>query len=143
LGGGFERLVMFEAAYDKRSKDPKRNYGIKDVHVRFVLKGKEGAVQFLFSTGWYLPHVRRELVEKGYFSRVAFPVAFGLGYHSPTPIHGGEICFEECRILGGKCYYDGSGLDAIPLLEKLVAEGDEAVWRELERYYRLTFGEEG
>jgi len=136
-----DRIVWFEPSYDKRSKDPARDYGISDVKVMFILKGEEGAVHFLFSTGWFLPHLREELEEKGHFFRVKYPWAMDLGYHSPKPIHGDETHFDDCDVLGGECYYDGSGLNAIPLLEKLVAEGDEAVWKELEKYYEETFGE--
>jgi len=143
LRGGFERLVRFEPSYDLRSEDPERDCGAGDVKVRFILKGEEGAVQFLFSTGWFLPHLREELEARGHFSIMRYPWAMDLGYHSPKPIHGGETHFDDCDVLGGECYYDGSGLNAIPLMRKLVAEGHEAVWRELERYYRQIFGEEG
>lgn len=51
-----ERIVRFEPAYDKRDK----NYGIHGVQVRFVLKGAEGAVQFLLYTNWQLPHIVKE-----------------------------------------------------------------------------------
>jgi len=138
MGEKFERIIMFEPAFDKRHPDPKRDCGIGDVHIRFVLKGEKGAVQFLFSTGWYLLHVRREMTyPPGYYPR-----ALDLGYHSPRRLSSYDAYFEDCPILGGKCYYNGSFLAADLLMEKLVAEGDEAVWKELEKYYKETFGEE-
>jgi len=136
----FERIVKFEPSYDRRHPDPARDYGIRDVLVRFVLKGPEGAVQLLFSTGWFLPHLRKELRRRGFFGEFSYPMAYDLGYHSPRPISGGEVRFDGCEILGGVCYYDGSGLRAVPLVEMLVAEGEEVVWRELEKFYRETFG---
>ena len=44
----FEKIVHAEPAFDKRNGDPKKNYGIHGVNLRFVLKSKLGAVQFLF-----------------------------------------------------------------------------------------------
>jgi len=35
-----ERIVDFSPAFDKRHKDPKKNYGIGAVLIRFVLKGE-------------------------------------------------------------------------------------------------------
>lgn len=80
-------------------------YGRRAMWIRFVCKGEDGAVQFLMSTGWYLdlpPHS---------------PKAFDLGYHSYEPITGNEVKFDECSVLDSKCYYDGSALQAKPILE--------------------------
>lgn len=47
----------------------------------------------------------------------------------------------ECKhVKGGKCYYDGSGLNADRVFEILRREGSDGVWRELEEYYTETFG---
>jgi len=135
----FERIIKFEPAFDMRHPDPRRNYGIGDVLIRFVLKGKKGAVQFLFSTGWFLPHVRKELERKNFFTKMTYPRAWHLGYHSPKPISGYEERVEDCPIFEGECYHNGSFIKADPILEKLIAEGEEAVWKELEKYYEEIF----
>ena len=53
-----KRIVKFAPAYDKRNPDPSKNYGVHGVELRMVLKGKEGAVQFLLFTNWMLPRVQ-------------------------------------------------------------------------------------
>lgn len=56
-----EHIVEFTPAFDRRSDDPSENYGIHCVEARFIVKGPEGAVQFLLFTNWMLPHVQKEL----------------------------------------------------------------------------------
>jgi len=139
----FERTVIFLPAFDKRDSDPSKNYGIHGVGVRFVLKGPEGAVQFLLFTGWHLPHVQEELVGKchteHHFCSLK-PMPADLGYHSPTPHYEGqEPISDDCEFIGGPCYYDGSTLNAEPVFNRLLAEGDAGVWDELEAFYHSTF----
>lgn len=47
--GDRTRLVEWTPAYDKQPK-----YGIHGMELRFVLKGPEGATQFLLYTNWLL-----------------------------------------------------------------------------------------
>jgi len=131
-----EKLVQFNPAYDKRDPDPTKNYGIHGVNIRMVLKGERGAVQFLIFTSWQLPEVQRSLRKQGE------PMAADFGYHSPVPMCENQHAItEECEYLDGKpCYYDGSSLYAEKVFERLLREGDEAVWKELEEYYIEKFG---
>ena len=47
---------------------------------------------------------------------------------------------ESCPILGDKpCYYDGSGLRAEDVLQILIREGGEAVWKVMEESYAERF----
>ena len=47
---------------------------------------------------------------------------------------------EDCEYVeGGRCYYDGSSLQAEKVFQVLVEQGDEACWRVLEDRYRSTF----
>lgn len=137
----FERRVEFSPAYDKRDPDPKKNYGIGSVNIRFVLIGDKRAVQFYLMTGsWVLPHVAEEYKAKGLVSEV---LPADLGYHSPVPMYDGhDSITENCEYIGGPCYYDGSGLAANRIWKVLLEEGDKGVWRELEEYYLDLFGEE-
>jgi len=150
-----ERIIKFHPAYDKRDPDPSKNYGIHGVEIRFLLKGEHGAVQFLIYTDWQLPHIQRD--------KSAFPPLekFGtlepwgvdLGYHSDKPIRDyhketrtsdddWNTPSRECPYTtSGRCYYDGSGLNAERLVAVLLSEGDSGIWRELEEYYHRTFGD--
>lgn len=126
------REVVITPAYDKRSSDPKKNYGVHNAEIRFHLIGQEGAVQFVASTGWDLPSVHSRSKAWG----------TDLGYHSHKPHYKDqEIVRDDCPVIGGPCYYDGSTLNAEPVFNRMVAEGHEAVWEELERYYKQVFGE--
>jgi hypothetical protein len=58
-----ERIVEMLPAWDKRDADSSKNYGIHGVELRMVLKGEEGAVQFVLYTNWHLPHVTDSLLQ--------------------------------------------------------------------------------
>jgi len=147
-----EREIKFYPAYDKRNDDPSKNYGIHNMELAFYLKGKRGAVQFKMNTGWHLPHVAEELQRDT--SRTHFltsPSAMDLGFHAYSDIEENEERFggehschtHDCEVLNGKgCYYDGSTLNAEPLMKQLIEEGQEAIWKRLEEYYTYTFGED-
>jgi hypothetical protein len=99
----FERITEWEPAFDRRSSNPKKNYGIHGVSMRWVLKGSKGAIQFVVYTQWMLPHVYQEQIEK--FKLVCAtepdkiemdlkifwqPMAADLGYHSKVPMYDGQ-----------------------------------------------------
>ena len=140
-----EKLVQFEAAYDKRDPDPSKNCGVHGVNIRFILRGKEGAVQFLIFTNWMLPQVQRERDSEP-LTRFPYmfhkPMASDVGYHSPKPVHGNDNpVSENCPILGGvPCYSESSGLYAEEVFDRLLKEGDAGVWDELKSYYKDIFG---
>lgn len=144
-----ERQIHFRAAYDKRPKAPTDpNYGIHGVEIQFVLKGTKGATQFLLYTNWQLPHVTQERCGRRYDAIdgdahwMERPLPADIGYHSPVPLWDGqESLTDNCLILGGRCYYDGSSLNAEPVYHRLLAEGDAGVWAALEEYYTRTFGD--
>lgn len=145
----FERIVTMSPAYDKRSADPKKDYGIHGVDLRMVLKGEMGAVQFLLYTNWLLPHVTEERVrklERADDVRMEVrcfwtPMPADLGYHSKTPHYEGQDALtKECEYLdGAPCYYDGSSTNAERIYEVLLHKGSDGVWRELEEYYAELF----
>lgn len=146
--GTFERQLLIRPAFDKTDPNPHKNYGVGALTFRFVLKGPLGAVQFVMSSGWYLTHVRpkmaqhdRDWLNEGHDSLLhSAPMAFDLGYHSPSPRYEEQSKMEHCDILPhGQCYYDGSTLNAEPVMEQFIAEGEEAVWQELEKYYQNLF----
>ena len=142
------REIIIEPAYDKRNSDPSKDYGINGCEIRFLLKGKKGAVQFLIYTNWCLPHVTEEMLKKPIRDeadiRCRFlPMAADLGYHSPKPLYKDQFARKNCPYLGGKtCYYDGSGLNAEPVFERMLKEGSGGVWKDLEDYYIEIFGDD-
>lgn len=132
------REVRFRPAYDKRNPNPSKNYGIHGVDLRMHVKGKRGAVQFVLYTNWQLPHVEAEFDKRPQRERfLDRPMPADLGYHSPIPVYEGHEDYgrDDCELIGCRCYYDGSGLNAERIYEVLRREGDEGVWRELEAYY--------
>lgn len=138
----YERWVEFLPAYDRRHPDPDKNYGIHGVEMAFYLRGPKGAIQFKVYTAWQLPHVDAEQLAGPHSRALCRPLPVDLGYHSPVARYEGqEPISDDCPILGGRCWYDGSGLRAQPVFDRLVAEGDPAVWRYLEDEYEAVFGE--
>jgi hypothetical protein len=132
-----ERITSFQPAFDKRNSDPAKSYGIGAMVCTMLLKGDAGAVQFVFSTGVYLPHVASELDRSGLSLG---PMGYDVGYHSPKPMYDGqEPMHEQCEYTGGVCYYDGSGLQAGKWLNVLIAEGSEKIWSMLEQRYHELF----
>ena len=138
-----ERRIDFTPAFDRRNADPKKNYGIHGVEMRWYLIGPRGVIQFVVYTGWMLPQIYEE---EAYKSRdlsiirtLSRPMAADLGYHSPIPKYEYQLKMEECQFFEGGCYYDGSSLAADRILQLLIAKGGEAVWLEMEEYYLEQF----
>lgn len=129
------RIVEIDPSFDKR----KSGYGIRSAMLRMILKGDEGAVQFVMSTGWYLESINLGL------GSMRDPMGFDLGYHSPKPMYEDQgNVMDDCPYLDGKpCYYDGSSLRAMEVTKLLIEKGHEAVWAYLEEEYDRKFLEEG
>lgn len=141
------RIITFDPAFDRRSSDPKKDYGIHGVNLRCVLKGPLGAVSFVLYTNWQLPEVTKELAGRHYEAIdgdphwMERPMPADIGYHSPVPMYEGQsINREACEFLDGRpCYHDGSGLNAQKYYEILLREGSDGLWAALETYYHRTF----
>lgn len=136
----FEKIVTVSPAYSKRDPDPKKDYGIGACRIVFVLKGPNGAVQFMIGTDWYLPQTQRENREWQHkfdsdFDKIK-PEGWDVGYHSPRPLYEGQSKMDRCDILPDGCYYDGSGLMADEWIPEFLAGGTEWLWPRLERFYR-------
>lgn len=148
-----ERIVRFERGYDCIkfeciNDDPHCHPGSGGSHgrcglkIRFVVKGEEGAVQFLLMTGWVPQYAEADRI---HYRHVPEWESHGvipsdLGYHSKKPQHEGQIDSGPCEFCDGEpCYYDGSGLNASDAMYALVNGGDEALWEFLEAYYATTF----
>jgi hypothetical protein len=136
-----QRIVRMSGAFDRRHPDDSKNYGIHGMEIRFVLKGDLGAVQFVVYTPLHLPHVTKELWDNNRHRdwNPFKPMGADIGYHSPTPRYDGQHSMDCDLMPSGKCYYDGSGLQAEEFLPTFLAGGDEAVWPMLEERYRELF----
>ncbi len=147
----FDKKIEFSPAFDKRHSDPSKNYGIHGADMRWYLMGPEGAVQFVVYTSWHLPHVQAEMdlkpLSEGCTRYMHHkPLPADIGYHSKVPQYEGqESIDDDCEFTGGKCYYDGSGLNAKKGFELLVEKGSDAVWEWMEECYSdwLTPAEKG
>ncbi len=144
--GEFERGYRFLPAFrddvGMAGGNPSDNYGRSSADFEAHLRGPLGSVQFKMSCGWDLEDVEGDWMSRSHRSRFGNPPSgHDLGYHSPTPRAGGQEPMSNCDILGRRCYYDGSGLNADPVLRDLVRQGMPGVWAALEAYYRDTFEE--
>lgn len=144
----FRKIVEWTPAFDRRDPTPSKNYGIHGMELRFVLKGPEGAVQFLISTNWQLPHVAEEQKRAPAVAPwphlVCGPTPADIGYHSSRPIWEYQVkdgpAFDECPWLDGQpCYYEGSGLHARDVFAIFTEHGEQAMWDYLRAYYEDTF----
>lgn len=130
----FDRIVTMTPAFHRVHSDPKKNYGVHGVELRMVLRGPLGATQFLLFTQWMLPETYDWWASKG-LQPDCKPTPADRGYHWATPQYEGQT-ERQCDLLpSGKCYYDGSGLNADDTFQALVAKGDAGVWADLEAYY--------
>jgi hypothetical protein len=136
-----ERRIDFNPAFDKRNADPSKNYGIHGVEMRWYVIGEKGAVQFVVFTNWMLPHIEQEERTRSWPPSLTRPMPADVGFHSRVPMYEGQAAMEAgCSLLGGgPCYYDGSAMQAQNLFDKLLVEGGEAVWIELEARWRVQF----
>lgn len=137
---GFVRRVDFEPGYDclEHHGDAigRKCHGRHGMNMRFVLMGEEGAVQFLLYASDFLPgstehgHTKRDKALMGV-------MAADLGHHWIRPTYEGESNNGACEYLhGAECFYDGSGLNAEDILVRFLSDGLDAVWEDLEDYYR-------
>ena len=159
----FEKRTILTPAWDKRHPDNNQNYGMHGVELQMYLIGEHGAVNFCLMTGWLLPeslaHPFRETREvpepihldwNSKFSthdysrlmstQTYWPMPFDLGYHAKEPQYDHQYKRDDCPYTkDGICYYDGSGLNAIPVFDILLREGSDGVWAKLEEYYGEVF----
>jgi len=143
----FERIVNFSQPFDKRSNDPNKNYGIGSLRIRFILKGKKGAVQILLGANMYLSATINEYNKKGINLFTNYkgddkPVydCWDVGYHSKKPMYEGQEKMD-CDIFKNGCYYDGSSLRGRDdkVAEMFLEKGEDAIWEYLEKYYYGIF----
>ncbi len=137
----FEHRVLWTPAYNH----PTEGGGRRSLGVTFCAIGPKGAVDFAFTTGIYCATDRDDIENGGLICldgrrRPALGVLpYDLGRHSIEPRHPGESS-QRCHLLAcGRCYYNGSSLNAEDALDVLTDEGEEALWDLLHRFYAVIF----
>ncbi len=106
-----ERIVKFAPAWDKRSPNPKKNYGINTMQCFMLVKGKKGVTHFVFSTGILLPKTIEEYIKNGkakyelhdwgyYFLNK--PMGFDVGYHARKKQYKGQELRHPTRMVKTK-----------------------------------------
>lgn len=138
-----KRWIEFEPGHDhivQPIKSYGASYGRHGLNMRFLVEGKKGVVQFLLYTDW-LPMVNNGYTWKPTYEMSIKPMPADIGYHSYKPMYKGQDPMDgKCQYLHNKkCYYDGSGLQAEEYFAELCNRGEEALWKKMEEYYRITF----
>lgn len=143
----FEERIEVTPAWDKRSDDPHKNYGIGGVDLRFALLEKTTgtAMVFVLGTHWHwldaVPGFGGEGVHT--INPKLGPMPYDLGYHSPKPMYDGQEPMPkeaDCHYVEGVCYYDGSTLAAEPMFDILLREGRDGVFQSLREHWEERFG---
>jgi hypothetical protein len=143
-----KQTITIRPAFDKRNPKPHLNCGIHGCELICVIGNDNGYVQFVLYTNWLLPETEEEfkadpgsiMVKEFYpFTFLQAPLAADLGYHSPVPHYEGQTA-NDCHLLpGGKCYYDGSSLQATEMFNHLRREGTDGLWKRLAAYHAQLF----
>jgi len=143
-----ERKVLFESGFDCRkfeciNDSPKcipgegGSHGLSGLKIRWLVRGPEGAVQFLLMTG-LTPVPLDDSSHSGLNETMMMPA--DLGYHAYKPQYPDQDSMGKCEYLdGAECYYDGSGLNAEGAFKTLINAGGEALWEFLGQYYMAVF----
>lgn len=153
--GGMVRTIGFDVGYDHRAFPDDcggGGHGVSGMKLNFILRGPGGAVVWAaYLPNWYPGNVAEFMGDipaaEGLQSLVpcrrdSDGIAYDLGYHSPKPQYDDHTRQDLCHLLPeGYCYYDGSSLNAQPILEAFLEHGPHAVWASLARYYQEVFHE--
>ena len=139
---GWTRIFEVSPGYDCIDDHPSptsngwKCHGRHGMDMKFLLGAEEGVVQFLFFASDLLPGSLSNLGSTKDGVAKHGVMAADLGHHWTRPTWEGEERNGPCDYLhGADCFYDGSGLNAGPVLERFLREGMDAVWQELEAYY--------
>lgn len=132
----FRTEILIEPGHAIRmTRGDGKNYGVLSMGIRFLLHGPAATVQFLMWTG-LTPEQSSGRYGDEWVHRA--PMAVDLGYHADAPQYEGqeEYGHMDCAYRqSGKCFYDGSGLAAEPLLAVALMRGHGGVFRALQSYY--------
>jgi len=156
------RQILFRSAWDKSDSDPKKNYGVSDLGMFFVVNDNDKFVSFEISTHWFQSHVMNRRLEalkrdvwKGEKDFLLMtwiaPTPLDVFYISPIRITEDDSEWKDGYYVFDvktPCYYgyryqkEENGLWTTDYLYwKLIEEGDKPIWEWLENYYKEVFGD--
>lgn len=139
---GFRPEVKIEPGHAiRKTKGDGENYGVHSVGIRIMLHGPKATISFLMWTG-IVPETEGTGYDEHWVLSPHGLMAADLGYHADAPEYEGQRSMECIFRESGQCFYDGSGLQAEPVLELMIKRGSGAVLQHLEGYYFSMFGEE-
>lgn len=123
---GFERAVVFEPGFSDPGPRGPNWCGKHGMDMRFLLRGPKGVAQFLIFTGW-VPGDETTLE--------LYPSGADVGYHARVAQYEDQWGQTDCEYLSGPCFYDGSSLAAVDLLDRFKVMGESVVWEELQEVH--------
>ncbi len=139
-----KKEIKFQPAWDKRSSDLRKDYGIHGSVLHVTISDEKGAVNLVVHLNWFLPQNRNtkycEL--KVYpFEYWQKPSISEIIHHSPTPTyHEQDVSSESCYFLGNKpCYISSSFTFGNKLFELLISEGEEKLFDALIEHHNSFF----
>lgn len=131
---GFEIDIQFSPGYNCELRGPGR-HGVCGMEIRWYLRGPKGVAQFAVYTDWIPGELRpgHGRPPVGYPPRepAQYPRGVDLGYHAIAPQYEEQESMGCDLLPTGRCFYDGSGLNAVRLARRFTDEGEQAVWDEL------------
>lgn len=142
---GLEESVQFTPGYNCADRSM-QGHGVHGMEIAWYLRGPAGAAQFKLFTDW-IPGTRSRGHGLSRLGRndtwMLYPMGVDVGYHArraqyedQEPIH------DDCPIIGGSCWYDGSGMRAETLVTQFTVLGEHVIWAELEAVYQRLVDEE-
>ncbi len=138
--GEFERIISFRPGF-KCTKTGPNSHGRHCADLIFILKGVAGAIQFLIFTGWeedssIISSSSGPFISPNDKHMRVMPA--DIGCHSLMPLYDGQKPVDQkCPWVDYQpCYYDGSSLQAEEVYKILVKAGEEAMWSNMEDYYK-------
>lgn len=144
-----QKLSMDKGAFKQEIRVVEKllDSGYWKVIFRFHLIGEKGAAQFVFHVLTKQPKEAEDFYHgrwEGFqftFCNIQTPsggwvMPMDLGFHSKTPDHRKDH-FEDCPVLGGECWYDGSGYLASEVMAKFIKQRNfKVIWDELMDFYQ-------
>lgn len=128
-----ERRIQLTKAWDRRDKDPAKDYGVHGVEVVFTVIGELGAVQWRLMTPWVLPKTQKwwdEINNTTGYTMMPCPAPL-IWHERVADGHG-----QKCDVLGYcRCEQAGSFMSAHDIYVTLTEKGDDGVWAILEAAY--------
>lgn len=134
-----KRKIDMFPSYDER-ENPKGNYGIGAVKIRFALIGEKGAVTFSLYTDWFIESARQHLKKFNHISENK-PNVMDFSWHFFQEKEDCDMQFNECDLSPTKkCWFNSSGIYGKKYLEGFLSGGSDYVWECLEKEYKENIG---